>query len=87
MFREGIKSEAELLQLRQGKKGSKKVARYQRKQNEVRLAKVLYTSTLMIVQLQLIDFLLKPMEIHTAEAQEQEEAARLPVKLCIQPLL
>ncbi|KAF8492669.1 hypothetical protein JB92DRAFT_3002180 [Gautieria morchelliformis] len=63
MFREGIKSEEELLRLR--KAGSKKTASYQLKQN------------------QLIDNLLKPMEKHTAEAQEQEEAARLPVKIAV----
>ncbi|KAF8588346.1 CDF-like metal transporter [Ramaria rubella] len=34
-------------------------------------------------QNELIDNLLKPMERHTSEAQEQEEAARLPVKIAV----
>jgi hypothetical protein len=79
LFRGAVVSEEELVRLR--KRGSKKTARYQLKQNEVRRRGPVRRGALSDVWCpQLIDNLLKPMEKHTAEAQEQEEAARLPVR-------
>ena len=81
-FRDGLKSDDELLRLRKGNKGSKKIAGYQLKQNIVCF---LHTPPPNLPPLtafpQLIASLLKPMETHIFEAQEQEKAVRLPVSL------
>ncbi|KAJ3570632.1 hypothetical protein NP233_g4275 [Leucocoprinus birnbaumii] len=63
-FRESKFDDEALSQLRHRRKG-KRVAKYQRRQND------------------LIDSLLKPMEAHTEEAQIEEEAARLSVKIAV----
>lgn len=63
-LRDGYKTEKQLAELRQRRKG-KVIAKYHRRQNN------------------LIDALLKSMEDHTKDAQVEEEAARLPVKIAI----
>ncbi|KAF9786879.1 CDF-like metal transporter [Thelephora terrestris] len=63
-FRNGIKTDEELVVLRQRKKG-KTLESYHRKQNE------------------LIDNLLKPMAVHTQEARDSADAARLSVKIAV----
>ncbi|KAG9005152.1 hypothetical protein FRB90_010540, partial [Tulasnella sp. 427] len=64
-LRSALKTDAELIELRNRKKTGKKVAEYHRGQNE------------------LIDQLLKPLEEHTADAQEAGEQAKLPVKIAV----
>ena len=85
LLRKGFMSETELSQIQKSSKGGKRIARYQRKQNEVCRAYVLPVPSMTIIQL--IDYLLKPMEKHTEEAQEQEEAVRLPVSHVCGPLI
>lgn len=63
-FRHGIKTDQELVVLRQRKKG-KPLESYHRKQNE------------------LIGNLLKPMAVHTQEARDSADSARLQVKIAV----
>lgn len=63
-FRNGIKTDEELVVLRQRRKG-KPLESYHRKQNE------------------LIGNLLKPMAVHTQEAKDLAESARLSVKIAV----
>ncbi len=88
MLREGVKTEDELSQLRQRKKGGKKVETYQRHQNDVRFVwglefykgeKKTMANWVLVDDLQLIAYVLKSMDEHTEEAKEVEEASRLPV--------
>jgi len=65
LFKAGLKSDDELQELKRRSRAGRKVANYQRGQNE------------------LINSLLKPMEQHTSEAKEAEEAARLPVRIAV----
>ncbi|KAF9040285.1 hypothetical protein BDZ89DRAFT_1129188 [Hymenopellis radicata] len=66
-LRKGAKTEGELKELRR-RGGGSVVARYQSKQNEA--------STL-------IEYLLKPLDEHAMEAKDEEDAARLFVKLAV----
>ncbi|GAV99852.1 cdf-like metal transporter [Lentinula edodes] len=63
-LRDALKSEKQLLELREHKNG-KKLQNYYARQNN------------------LIVSLLKSMEEHTSEARDEEDAARLPVKIAI----
>lgn len=82
-FGSGLKTEEELGELRRRRKG---VERYHREQNDVRIANwhsrptvIHYLRVFSTLILQLIKSLLKPMEEHTEDAKEEEEAYRLPV--------
>jgi len=65
LIKAGLKTDDELQELKKRSKAGRKVAKYQRGQNE------------------LINSLLKPMEQHTSEAKEAEEATRLPVRIAV----
>lgn len=86
-FRNSIKTEDELATIRKSRQG-KGLERYHRRQNNVcdhrfRLVTVRACPRLTSLFPQLITYLLKPMEEHTEDAREAEEAARLPVRdLC-----
>ena len=60
------------------KKG-KKVAKYHSRQNEAGLFRYPSVTVLTLVNHQLISSLLKPMDEHTEDAKNEEDAARLPV--------
>jgi hypothetical protein len=79
-FRDGVLDDTTLSQLSRRKKG-KRIAVYQRKQNDV--SRPFLPCCPCSPFFQLISALLKPMEEHTEEAQSEEEAARLPVMLCV----
>lgn len=79
-FREALKSEKQLQQLRQrNNKSGKKISKYYAKQNSVRPDLKMPFGNMMNFFHQLIASLLKSMEDHTSEAQTEEKAARLPV--------
>ncbi|KAI0059433.1 hypothetical protein BV25DRAFT_1828957 [Artomyces pyxidatus] len=63
-FTNGVKSDAELAELRRRKRG-KRLASYHHKQNN------------------LIASLLKPMEEHTEDARNEDEALRIPIKIAV----
>ena len=77
-FRNGIKTDEELTTLRQRKKG-KTLESYHRKQNEVRPLFFFLAVFLIVAPQQLIDNLLKPMAVHTQEAVDSANSARLSV--------
>ena len=82
-LRSSIKTEDELAIIRKSKRG-KGLEHYHRRQNNVGtnhpgLATVRACPRLTPLFPQLITSLLKPMEEHTEDAREAEEAARLPV--------
>lgn len=86
MLKTGYKQENELNELRQRRKTGKKLEKFYRKQNSVRLcaASMSVFAFLNIFRwlpyrLQLIGYLLKSMEEHTEEAREAEEETRLQV--------
>ncbi|KAF7792548.1 hypothetical protein EIP86_003589 [Pleurotus ostreatoroseus] len=86
-LRSSIKTEDELAIIRKSKRG-KGLEHYHRRQNNVGtnhpgLATVRACPRLTPLFPQLITSLLKPMEEHTEDAREAEEAARLPIKIAI----
>jgi hypothetical protein len=80
VIRSGFKTEGELAELRKRKKTGKKLAEYHRTQNEACPLVAQWHSLSNCRSIQLIENLLKPMEDHTHEAQEDEEGARLAVR-------
>lgn len=80
----GLKTDAEIAELRRRKRGKPLANHYQR-QNDVRISSLfcchLPTRPLTGIHAQLIASLLKPMEEHTEDARNDEDLARLPVSL------
>ena len=79
----GLKTDAEIAELRDRKRG-KRLADYYRKQNNVRVSLFFPSpdpahSLAYMIHAQLIAYLLKPMEEHTEDARNEEDLARGPV--------
>lgn len=77
-FGHGLKSDAEIAELRSRKRG-KRLANFHQRQNDVGVSESCLWISLNGVHSQLITSLLKPMEEHTEDARNEEDLSRLPV--------
>jgi hypothetical protein len=78
-FRDSLKTDSQLAEIRRRHKTGKRVERYHRRQNDVMLV---FLSCMPIANSpKLITSLLKPMEEHTEQAKASEDHARLRVRV------